>query len=183
MAGGFLTTGPLGKLCIPCWCNLVSHQLIIFLIHLLIKKYIYIYLRVYMYIYIYYVYLCVYICVCVYIYIYIYTHMCLPGVVLLFPSLPWGLSEGAGPGWRSWIQVKPVCSGVTETEGTRFEWFSFQICRPPSAFCDAFITPLPLLPRNTWRFQGLLINCSKIILGKFLFSNQVSFNSILKFSS
>ena len=74
-------------------------------------------------------------------------------------------------------------SEVIRAEGTMFESSSFLIRRPPRALFHEFITPLPLLPKNAWRFQGLLINYSKIILGKLLFSNQVSFNGILKFSS
>lgn len=45
----------------------------------------------------------------------------LPGIAFFFPCLLFGLSAGAGPGWRSRPQVKSVCSEAIRAEGTTFE--------------------------------------------------------------
>lgn len=110
--------------------------------------------------------------------IYIYE----PGVVFCFLS---SLRTGCAVlGRRSWTQAEPVFGEGMGSEEMFQEKFSVLVGRLARAFLYRYVTTYTHfyleMPRD---FSRLLISYSRIHFKRLLFSNQVSYNDILKFSS
>lgn len=98
--------------------------------------------------------------------------------------LPMSSSRAKWRGWAQLGELNPGRASVLRRDESRRDNFPLSRSRAglPRALLFGLITPHPFFLRNAWRFSRSLIIYSEIILGKLLFSNQVSSHGIFKFS-